>query len=135
MAAANLMAVGDVDHIIDEIQARASQMVVGEDMGAINSAASVERILGYIAQAEQAGARILVDGRKQAADAGGYWVGPTVIDGITPDMDIAKEEVFGPVLSILRVGDLSEALRWRTATPTATPAPSTPRRAMWPGRS
>ena len=117
MAAANLMAVGDVQHIVDEIQSRASKMVLGQDLGAINSEASVKRIRGYIDAAEKAGAKILVDGRTESADAGGYWVGPTVIDGITPDMDIAKEEVFGPVLSILRVGDLSEALEVENGNP------------------
>ncbi|MFT4977860.1 MAG: malonate-semialdehyde dehydrogenase (acetylating)/methylmalonate-semialdehyde dehydrogenase [Myxococcota bacterium] len=117
MAAANLIAVGDVDHIIDIIKVRAGAMTIGTDMGAINSAASVDRIQRYIAAAEAAGASIVVDGRAASADAGGYWVGPTIIDGVTADMDIAKEEVFGPVLSIMRVKDLSEALAIENSNP------------------
>lgn len=117
MAAANLMAVGDVEPILDEIAARARTLQVGADMGAINSAESVQRITRYIEQAVAEGARVVVDGRGQSADAGGYWVGPTIIDGVRPDMAIAREEVFGPVLSILRVNDLSEALAVENGNP------------------
>ena len=117
MAAANLLAVGDVQHIIDEIQRQAGEITVGTDIGAINSAESVARINGYIDAAEKAGAKILVDGRSKAGDAGGYWMGPTVIDGVTKDMPAAKEEIFGPVLSIMRVKDLSEALAIENANP------------------
>ncbi len=117
MAAANLLAVGDVEHIIDEIKVQAAQIKVGEGIGAINSEASIARIKGYIDAAEQQGARVVVDGRPQAADPGGYWLGPTILDGVTPDMPAAKEEIFGPVLSIIRVKDLSEALAIENANP------------------
>jgi len=117
MAAANLLAVGDVDHIIDEIKKRAAQITVGEDIGAINTGSSVERIHGYIQGAEQAGARVIVDGRGKGANDSGFWLGPTVIDGVTPDMVAAKEEIFGPVLSIIRVNDLSEALAIENGNP------------------
>ena len=115
MAAANLLAVGDVDHIIAGIQAKAATIRMGADMGAINSAESVARIRRYIDQAEAEGARVVVDGR--SAPGEGYWVGPTVIDGVRPDMPAAKEEIFGPVLSIVRVKDLSEALAIENANP------------------
>ncbi len=117
MAAANLLAVGDVEHILDEIKVRAARLVLGNDLGAINSPESVARILRYIDGAVQAGATVVVDGRSQSADAGGYWVGPTILDGVTPDMAAAKEEIFGPVLSIVRVKDLSEALKVENANP------------------
>ena len=117
MAAANLLAVGDVDHIIDEIKVRASKLQLGEDIGAINTSASIDRIRGYIDAAEAAGARVVVDGRSDAADAGGYWLGPTVLDGVTPEMAAAREEIFGPVLSIIRVKDLSEALSIENGNP------------------
>ena len=117
MAAANLIAVGDVEHIIDEIKVRASALRLGHDLGAINSDVSVDRINGYIQGAEQAGATVVVDGRGDSADAGGYWVGPTIIDGVTPDQVAAREEIFGPVLSIIRVKDLSEALAIENGNP------------------
>ena len=117
MAAANLVAVGDVEHIIEEIKRRAAGIEVGTGIGAINSAESVSRITGYIAGAEQSGARVVVDGRSKKASEGGYWMGPTVIDGVTPDMPAAREEIFGPVLSIIRVKDLSEALAIENANP------------------
>jgi malonate-semialdehyde dehydrogenase (acetylating)/methylmalonate-semialdehyde dehydrogenase len=96
---------------------QAAQIKVGEGIGAINSEASIARIKGYIDAAEQQGARVVVDGRPQAADPGGYWLGPTILDGVTPDMPAAKEEIFGPVLSIIRVKDLSEALAIENANP------------------
>ncbi|MEP7169687.1 MAG: aldehyde dehydrogenase family protein, partial [Bacteroidota bacterium] len=71
-----------------------------------------ERIERYISEAEKAGAKILVDGRnwKVEGNENGFYVGPTVIDYVTPDMAIAKEEVFGPVLAIIRAKDLDEAI-------------------------
>ena len=117
MAAANLLAVGDVDHIIDEIKVRASALMLGSDLGAINSAESVQRIQGYIAGAEKDGAKVIVDGRGVKPTEGGYWVGPTILDGITADQVAAKEEIFGPVLSIIRVKDLSEALAIENGNP------------------
>jgi malonate-semialdehyde dehydrogenase (acetylating)/methylmalonate-semialdehyde dehydrogenase len=110
MAAAVMVAVGDVDHIIDAISERAAKMVTGSDMGAITSDASLKRIRGYIDEAEQQGASVLVDGRGAVADSGGYWVGPTIIDGVSPDMPAASEEIFGPVLSIVRVPTLEAAI-------------------------
>jgi malonate-semialdehyde dehydrogenase (acetylating) / methylmalonate-semialdehyde dehydrogenase len=58
------------------------------------------------------GAKVLVDGRGATVPGreDGFWVGPTLIDGVTPDMSIAREEVFGPVLVIVRTGDVDEAL-------------------------
>ena len=73
----------------------------------------------YIAEAEQAGAKVLVDGRNAVVPGreGGFWVGPTVIDHVRPDMRIAQEEVFGPVLAIVRTRDLDEALAVENASP------------------
>lgn len=117
MAASVMVAVGDVQHIIDEIAKRTSAMKTGEDMGPINSQASVERITGYIEGAEKAGAKVLVDGRGASVGKGGYWVGPTLVDGVTPDMPAAREEIFGPVLSIVRVDNLDQAIELENANP------------------
>lgn len=112
MAASAMVAVGKSDHIIEAICEEAKKLKVGKDIGAIISKESKERIERYITEAEQQGANVLVDGRNASVPGceNGYYVGPTVIDNVTPDMAIAKEEVFGPVLSIMRSKDITEAL-------------------------
>jgi malonate-semialdehyde dehydrogenase (acetylating)/methylmalonate-semialdehyde dehydrogenase len=117
MAAAVLVAIGDVDHIIDEVARRATALKTGTDMGPIISEAAVKRITGYIDQAEEMGAKVLVDGRNVQATEGGYWVGPTVIDHCTTEMPAATDEIFGPVLTILRVDTLEEAIALENAIP------------------
>ena len=117
MAASVLVAVGDVDHIIKAIHEKATKVVTGKDMGPVTNEASVKRIVGYIDDAEKRGAKVLLDGRKAKADAGGYWVGPTILDNVTTDMPAAKEEIFGPVLSILRVPNLEKAIEIENANP------------------
>lgn len=110
MAASVLVAVGDVDHIIDEVRKHSEQIEVGKDIGAIVNAEAAARIKRYIDQAEEQGAQILVDGRGDVAVEGGYWVGPTLIDHVKPEMPAASEEIFGPVLSIVRVTNVDEAV-------------------------
>ncbi|MBL8920367.1 MAG: CoA-acylating methylmalonate-semialdehyde dehydrogenase [Myxococcaceae bacterium] len=111
MASSLMVAVGDVQKIIDGIADNVRKIRLGEDMGSIISAASRERILKYIDDAEKAGAKVLVDGRKQKVDgANGHWIGPTVLDNVTIDMPAGCEEIFGPVLSIVHVKTLDEAI-------------------------
>ncbi len=110
MAAAVLVAVGKVDHILDAVRARAEKLVTGQDMGPITNAASVERIRGYIEAAEKSGAKIVLDGRSKKGTDSGYWVGPTIIDNVDPSMPAAREEIFGPVLSVVRVPNLERAI-------------------------
>ena len=118
MAASAMMAVGNVDLIIQKICDEARKIVVGKNLGAVISAAAKERIERYITEAEKGGAKVLVDGRNAtvAGKEGGFYVGPTVIDFVTPDMAIAREEVFGPVLAIVRTKDLDEALAIENAS-------------------
>lgn len=113
MAASAMVAVGPVDQIINRICEEAKKIVPGQNLGSVISKAAKERIERYITAAEEAGAIILVDGRNTTVNGfeDGYYVGPTVIDHVTTDMAIAREEVFGPVLAIIRAGDLEEALR------------------------
>ncbi len=111
MAASVMVAVGDVQHIIDGIAAKARAMTLGKDMGAITNQSAVERITRYIDEAEKAGATVLVDGRgAKVAGNPGYWVGPTILDNVSPSMPAGCEEIFGPVLSIIRVRTLDEAI-------------------------
>ena len=117
MAASVLIAVGDCDHIIEAVKKRANTIVTGKDMGPVTSAAAVARIKGYIDQAEKLGAKVIVDGRSATADAGGFWVGPTILDNVSPDMPAGCEEIFGPVLSIVRVPNLERALEIENNNP------------------
>ena len=112
MAGSAMVAVGSVDHIIDRLVEEAGKIVPGKNLGSVISREAKERIEHYITAAEQAGAKVLLDGRHAivAGHEDGYYVGPTVIDHVTPDMAIAKEEVFGPVLAIIRAKTLDEAL-------------------------
>jgi len=84
----------------------------GVTLGPVVSARQKERVLGYIDAGVQGGADLLLDGRSARVDAypDGQFVGPTLFDGVTPDMVIGKEEIFGPVGSIVRAADLDEAL-------------------------
>jgi malonate-semialdehyde dehydrogenase (acetylating)/methylmalonate-semialdehyde dehydrogenase len=112
MAASVMVAVGDVEAVVEGVVASAKTVVPGENLGAVISKEAKERIEGYITQAEEQGATILLDGRgvQVPGKEDGFYVGPTVIDNVTPDMAIAKDEVFGPVLSIIRVKTVDEAI-------------------------
>ena len=118
MAASAMVGVGNIDPIVDKICAEARKIIPGQNLGAVISKEAKERIEAYITEAENAGAKVLVDGRncKVAGMENGFYVGPTVIDFVTPDMKIAKEEVFGPVLAIVRVKTLDEALEIERAS-------------------
>ncbi|MEO7084241.1 MAG: CoA-acylating methylmalonate-semialdehyde dehydrogenase [Gemmatimonadaceae bacterium] len=119
MAASVMVAVSKTDHIIERVADVARAMVPGKDVGPVISAAAKERIMRYIDEAEAAGAKVIVDGRRPSAPgvADGYYLGPTVIDYVTPDMRIAKEEVFGPVLAIIRAPDVQGAIAIENASP------------------
>ncbi len=113
MAASAMVAVGKTEHIITKICEEARKIQVGHNLGSVISQEAKERIESYIEEAEQQGAVVLVDGRNATVKGkeGGFYVGTTVIDHVRPDMKIAKEEVFGPVLSIIRTDNLDEAIR------------------------
>jgi malonate-semialdehyde dehydrogenase (acetylating)/methylmalonate-semialdehyde dehydrogenase len=114
MAAAVLLAVGDVDHHIAKIVERANSMTLGQDMGAIITKPQVEFLKQAIANAEKAGAKVLVDGRKAKAPANmeeGNWIGPTILDNVQPGSEAATLELFGPILSIIRCKDISQAMK------------------------
>jgi malonate-semialdehyde dehydrogenase (acetylating)/methylmalonate-semialdehyde dehydrogenase len=119
MAASAMVGVGNVDHIIDLICEEAKKVIPGENLGAVISLSAKERIERYISEAEAQGATIRVDGRNTTVQGkeGGYYVGPTVIDHVRPDMSVAREEIFGPVISIMRAKDVDEALVIENANP------------------
>jgi len=119
MAASVMVAVDKTDHIIARMKEVAGAMVPGKDIGPVISAAAKERITRYIDEAESQGAKVIIDGRKAkvAGKEDGYFLGPTIIDYVRPDMRIAQEEVFGPVLVIVRTKTVDEALAVENASP------------------
>lgn len=119
MAASAMVAVGEVDHIIDKLCDEARKIVAGKNLGAVINKESKDRIENYINEAEKMGAKILVDGRNTIVNGKekGTYIGATVIDFVTPDMSVAREEIFGPVISIMRTKTLDEALAIENANP------------------
>ena len=119
MAASIMLGVGEVDHIVDLICEEAQKVVPGKNLGAVISQQAKERIENYITEAEKLGGRIRVDGRNTVVSGkeDGYYVGPTIIDHVTADMAIARDEVFGPVLAIVRTQTVSEALAIENSNP------------------
>ena len=115
-----LVAVGSVyDELRDRFVAAARALKVGNgleegvQMGPVISQKHREKVLGYIEKGTQEGARLLLDGRNIQVPGypNGFYVGPTVFDQVHPDMAIGREEIFGPVVSIMRARDLDEGIR------------------------
>jgi malonate-semialdehyde dehydrogenase (acetylating)/methylmalonate-semialdehyde dehydrogenase len=113
MAASAMIGVGEVDHIVLRIVEEARKYVPGKNLGSVINKESKDRIEKYITDAEAQGAKVLVDGRNAvvAGKEDGTYVGPTVIDFVRPDMAVATEEIFGPVISIMRTNTVDEALK------------------------
>jgi malonate-semialdehyde dehydrogenase (acetylating)/methylmalonate-semialdehyde dehydrogenase len=88
-------------------------------MGPVVTAAARDRILGLIDTGERQGARVAVDGRGLVVPGHeqGFWVGPTVLDDVTSEMDVYTEEIFGPVLSVVRVDDVDDAIALINSNP------------------
>ena len=130
MAISALVVVGGV---ADELVARIAERTVGLrtgdgrrgcDMGPLVTAAARDRVTGYVAAGEAAGATLVVDGRTVQADAttgpggtAGFFIGPTLLDHVNTDMSVYTDEIFGPVLSVLRVDTFDEALALVNASP------------------
>ena len=124
MAASVMVAVGDCDKHIEGMVAYAKSIKLGEKLGTVINKQSVERITNYITAAEKMGAKVLVDGRNQKPDNSdikgietGFWIGATLLDNVSPDMPAGCEEIFGPVLSIIRVKTIEEALKIENSNP------------------
>lgn len=119
MAASVLISVGDCSAVIAAIETEMKTVVAGKNMGAIINKAAKDRIEGYISRAEAGGAKILIDGRNVSVPgkAGGFYVGATLIDGVDVGNECACDEIFGPVLTVLHVDTLGEALAIENANP------------------
>ncbi len=118
MAISVVVAVGSVaDRLVPAIAERIGGLRVGDgrtdpDMGPLVTGAHRDRVVGYLDAGVAAGATLVVDGRRHAVDgdANGFWLGPTLFDHVQPDMALYRDEIFGPVLSVVRVETYDEAL-------------------------
>ena len=126
LAGSVLLPVGKAHaEVRDRLVAAAESLKVGDgmepgvEMGPVISAAHKQRVLGYVEQGVAEGASLLVDGRAARVPGDGYFVGPSVFDGVRPDMKIGHEEIFGPVATIAPVKNLDEAFRLMYAHPNA----------------
>ncbi|MFC9905929.1 CoA-acylating methylmalonate-semialdehyde dehydrogenase [Rhodococcus sp. NPDC127593] len=118
MAISALVAVGDIaDELVSKIKDRTATLKIGDgtqdsDMGPLVTKVHRDKVASYIDAGENDGATIVVDGRTVQANGGtdGFWLGPTLIDHVTTDMSVYTDEIFGPVLSVIRVESYDEAL-------------------------
>jgi malonate-semialdehyde dehydrogenase (acetylating) / methylmalonate-semialdehyde dehydrogenase len=125
MAISALVAVGDIaDVLVGKIADRAKALRTGDgrrscDMGPLVPKAAKERVSGYVDAGEAAGANLVVDGRTGDfdADGKGFFVGPTLFDHVTTDMSIYTDEIFGPVLSVVRVDTYEQAVELINSNP------------------
>ena len=129
MAISACVAVGPIaDDLVAKIAERATGIKTGDgtkdsDMGPLVTAAHRDKVASYIDAGEADGAKVVVDGRSltgEAAadrDSNGFWLGPTLLDHVTPDMTVYTDEIFGPVLSVVRVDTYDEALELINTNP------------------
>jgi malonate-semialdehyde dehydrogenase (acetylating)/methylmalonate-semialdehyde dehydrogenase len=118
MAGSVAVPVGDVaDRFVTALCDGAGRMKVGPtdggaevDMGPVITREHLQRVAGYLDVARQEGAEVALDGRRVEKSGDGFLIGPSVLDRVGPDMRVAREEIFGPVLSVVRVADLEQAL-------------------------
>ena len=119
MAISALVAVGPIaDDLISKIEDRMGKIVTGDgtrgtDMGPLVTGVHRDKVKGYIEKGVAEGAKVVVDGRDVVPDSDGegYFIGPTLFDNVTKDMTIYKEEIFGPVLSVVRAKTYDEAIK------------------------
>ena len=117
LAGSVLVPVGDAaEPLLELLVRRTRALAVGDgsragvEMGPLVTGDHCRRVAGYIEKGVAEGATALCDGREFLAPGGGFFLGPTIFDGVTPEMTIAREEIFGPVLSVIRVGSLDDAI-------------------------
>lgn len=123
MAISALVAVGDIaDELVGKITERTATLRVGDgytdvDMGPLVTREHRDKVASYVDAGVAAGADLVLDGRSVHGGQDGFWLGPTLFDQVTPDMSIYTDEIFGPVLSVVRVRTYQEALELINANP------------------
>lgn len=104
------------DEVVEGVVEAGRRLKVGDpldpdnDLGAVIDESQLSRILGYVGGAREEGGEILLGGSRTLEESGGTYMGPTVVDAVSPGMRIAREEVFGPVLAVLQVDGVDEAI-------------------------
>jgi malonate-semialdehyde dehydrogenase (acetylating)/methylmalonate-semialdehyde dehydrogenase len=126
MALSVAVAVGDVaDPLVEAIALRLPKLVVGDgsrpetDMGPLITAEHRDKVRGYVDAGEASGATVVVDGRTCDAPAEGFFLGATLLDNVTPEMTVYRDEIFGPVLGVVRVDTYDEGLALINSNPFA----------------
>jgi malonate-semialdehyde dehydrogenase (acetylating) / methylmalonate-semialdehyde dehydrogenase len=116
LAGSVAVGVGSVgDALVEELVTQASRLTVGPgtdpetDMGPVIRDERRKELIGYIEQGEEVGAKLAADGRG-VGPSDGFYLGPTIFDRVTPDMALWRDELFGPVLSVVRASDIGEAI-------------------------
>ncbi|MFK8136981.1 MAG: aldehyde dehydrogenase family protein [Bdellovibrionales bacterium] len=120
MAASVLLAVGNVDNQIAAIKKTAESTTQGDKMGAIITEEQVDFLHTALDRAVAEGATLILDGRKSEKPSDykdGFWLGPTILDNVKPNSQAACDELFGPILSIVRVDNITEAMRIENSNP------------------
>jgi malonate-semialdehyde dehydrogenase (acetylating)/methylmalonate-semialdehyde dehydrogenase len=124
MAISVAVTVGDAgDRLVDAVAARLPKLRVGigtdpdTDMGPLITQEHRDKVAGYIADGSAAGARVVVDGREADLPADGFFLGVTLLDDVKPDMTVYTDEIFGPVLCVVRVDTYEEAVELINANP------------------
>ncbi|WP_281711248.1 CoA-acylating methylmalonate-semialdehyde dehydrogenase [Dermacoccus nishinomiyaensis] len=117
MAVSVLVAVGEVaDPLVDKIAERMGKLVIGDgfdersEMGPLITREARDRVASYVAGATDEGARVVVDGREKHFDESGFFIGTSLVDHVKPGMKVYDEEIFGPVLSVVRVETFEDAV-------------------------
>ena len=112
-----LVAVGEVaDPLVDKIAERMGKLVIGDgfdersEMGPLITREARDRVASYVAGATDEGARVVVDGREKHFDESGFFIGTSLVDHVKPGMKVYDEEIFGPVLSVVRVETFEDAV-------------------------
>ena len=124
MAISVVLAVGGIgDDLVDAIAKRLPQLTIGNgasagtDMGPLITAEHRDKVAGYIGAGEASGARVVVDGRTADVPAEGFFLGTTLLDEVTPDMSVYTDEIFGPVLSVVRADTYEDGLKLINGNP------------------
>ena len=117
MAISVVVAIGDIaDPLVDAIKLRMEKLVIGpgentdSEMGPLITREHRDKVAGYIEAGESEGARLVVDGREQNFESNGFFIGVSLLDHVKTDMSVYKDEIFGPVLSVVRVDNYNQAV-------------------------
>ena len=118
MAVSVVVAVGEVaDPLVEAISDRATKITVGDgsdpgsEMGPLITGVHRDKVASYLDSGAEQGAKVVLDGRESAPEGDGFFLGASLLDDVTPEMDAYRDEIFGPVLSVVRVDTYDEAVR------------------------